>query len=187
VGKDEGRRRLGHAADADVQRVRAARKAIGAQAERFVDAKAAYSARQAIAQGQRFAEHGVTYFEEPVSSDHLNQLAFVRQQAPMAIAAGEYGYDRWYFRNMLQAGALGILQADATALPRGNRLFRGSRARAQLQHSLFGAHLPVDSRPRRLRRTHHRARGVLPRSGAHRKQVVRGCAATRGRLPPAQL
>jgi L-alanine-DL-glutamate epimerase-like enolase superfamily enzyme len=104
----------GTQADADVQRVRAARKAIGAEAELFVDANGAYSARQAIAQAQRFAEDGVTYFEEPVSSDHLNQLAFVRQQAPMAIAAGEYGYDPWYFRNMLQAGAVDILQADAT-------------------------------------------------------------------------
>jgi L-alanine-DL-glutamate epimerase-like enolase superfamily enzyme len=100
--------------DADVQRVRAARKAIGTEAELFVDANGAYSARQAIDQAQRFAEHGVTYFEEPVSSDHLSQLAFVRQQAPMAIAAGEYGYDPWYFRDMLQAGAVDILQADAT-------------------------------------------------------------------------
>ena len=32
----------------------------------------------------------------------------------MAIAAGEYGYDGWYFRRMLEAGAVDILQADAT-------------------------------------------------------------------------
>lgn len=38
----------------------------------------------------------------------------VRERAPMAIAAGEYGYDPWYFRRMLRAGAVDILQADAT-------------------------------------------------------------------------
>jgi L-alanine-DL-glutamate epimerase-like enolase superfamily enzyme len=32
----------------------------------------------------------------------------------MAVAAGEYGFDPWYFRAMLQAGAVDILQADAT-------------------------------------------------------------------------
>jgi L-alanine-DL-glutamate epimerase-like enolase superfamily enzyme len=32
----------------------------------------------------------------------------------MEIAAGEYGYDLWYFRRMLEAGAVDVLQADAT-------------------------------------------------------------------------
>ena len=32
----------------------------------------------------------------------------------MEIAAGEYGYDLGYFHQMLQAGAVDVLQADAT-------------------------------------------------------------------------
>jgi L-alanine-DL-glutamate epimerase-like enolase superfamily enzyme len=32
----------------------------------------------------------------------------------MEIAAGEYGYDAIYFRRMLEAGAVDVLQADAT-------------------------------------------------------------------------
>jgi L-alanine-DL-glutamate epimerase-like enolase superfamily enzyme len=32
----------------------------------------------------------------------------------MDIAAGEYGYDLWYFRRMLEANAVDVLQADAT-------------------------------------------------------------------------
>lgn len=70
-----------------------------------------------MAQAHRFADAGqIGYFEEPVSSDHLEQLAFVRAHAPagVAIAAGEYGYDPWSFRAMLQAGAVDILQADVT-------------------------------------------------------------------------
>jgi L-alanine-DL-glutamate epimerase-like enolase superfamily enzyme len=98
----------------DVRRVRVARDAIGPDAALFVDANGAYQPKQAVEQARRFAEHGVSYFEEPVSSDHLDQLAFVRQHVPMAVAAGEYGFDPWYFRAMLQAGAVDILQADAT-------------------------------------------------------------------------
>src|SRR5579875_3551058 len=63
-----------------------------------------------------FAESGVSWFEEPVSSDDLEGLRLIRDRAPagMDIAAGEYGYDLWYFRRMLEAGAVDVLQADAT-------------------------------------------------------------------------
>jgi L-alanine-DL-glutamate epimerase-like enolase superfamily enzyme len=37
-----------------------------------------------------------------------------RAPAGMEIAAGEYGYDLYYFRRMLDAGAVDVLQADAT-------------------------------------------------------------------------
>src|SRR5207244_310216 len=76
----------------DVRRVRVARDAIGSNAELFVDANGAYTANQAIAQATRFADACVTYFEEPVSSDHRAQLAYVRERLPagMGLAAGEY-------------------------------------------------------------------------------------------------
>ncbi|MGH9141673.1 MAG: enolase C-terminal domain-like protein, partial [Vicinamibacterales bacterium] len=37
-----------------------------------------------------------------------------RAPASMEIAAGEYGYQTLYFRRMLEAGAVDVLQADAT-------------------------------------------------------------------------
>jgi L-alanine-DL-glutamate epimerase-like enolase superfamily enzyme len=104
-----------HPAD-DPDRVRAARQAIGPDAELFVDANGAYSRKQALARAEDFAEQGVTWFEEPVSADDLEGLHLIRDRAPvgMDIAAGEYGYDLWYFRRMLEAGAVDVLQADAT-------------------------------------------------------------------------
>jgi L-alanine-DL-glutamate epimerase-like enolase superfamily enzyme len=58
----------------------------------------------------------VTWFEEPVSSDDLDGLRLMRDRVPggMEVAAGEYGYDLPYFRRMLAAGAVDVLQADAT-------------------------------------------------------------------------
>ncbi len=98
-------------------RVAQAREAIGQETELFVDANGAYSRKDALALAEIFAaESGVTWFEEPVSSDDLEGLRLIRDRAPvgMDIAAGEYGYDLWYFRHMLEAGAVDVLQADAT-------------------------------------------------------------------------
>ncbi|XXX82532.1 enolase C-terminal domain-like protein [Sorangium sp. So ce134] len=107
VGRDPG---------ADLARVRAARRAVGPDAALFVDANGAYSRKQALAFAERFAGEGVRWFEEPVSSDDLDGLRLLRDRAPagMDVAAGEYGYDLVYFRRMLDAGAVDVLQADAS-------------------------------------------------------------------------
>jgi L-alanine-DL-glutamate epimerase and related enzymes of enolase superfamily len=108
--------KVGRDAAADVKRVAKAREAIGAQVDLFVDANGAYAVQQALRQAERFAERDVRWFEEPVSSDHLEDLRLLRERRPggMAIAAGEYGYDTMYFRRMLAAGSVDVLQADAT-------------------------------------------------------------------------
>ncbi len=100
----------------DLERVRAARDAIGSEAALFVDANGAYSRKQALAFAGAFAELDVSWFEEPVPSDDLAGLHLLRDRAPagMDIAAGEYGYELEYFRRMLEAGAVDVLQADAT-------------------------------------------------------------------------
>ena len=100
----------------DVERVRAAREAIGRNVELFVDANGAYTRKQALEKAEQFAEFDVTWFEEPVSSNDLEGLRLLRDRAPagMAIAAGEYGYDLPYFQRMLSAQAVDVLQADAT-------------------------------------------------------------------------
>lgn len=107
--------KVGREPRADLQRVRAARQAIG-EAQLFVDANGAYGVKEALGMAEAFAPCGVTWFEEPVSSDDLAGLRLLRDRAPagMAIAAGEYGYEAHYFRRMLEAGAVDVLQADAT-------------------------------------------------------------------------
>lgn len=108
--------KIGREPERDPARVRAAREALGPNIELFVDANGAYGRKQALDQAAAFREFGVKWFEEPVSSDDLEGLRLVRERAPssMVIAAGEYGYDLGYFRRMLEAGAVDVLQADAT-------------------------------------------------------------------------
>lgn len=107
--------KIGRDAAADRRRVIAARKAIG-DAALYVDANGAYRRKQALDQAEFFRQQGVTWFEEPVSSDDLEGLRLIRDRAPagMEIAAGEYGYDIFYFRRMLEAGAVDVQQADIT-------------------------------------------------------------------------
>ncbi len=108
--------KIGAEPAADVERVRTAREAIGPSTNLFVDANGAYDTRQAIAFADKFEEHNITWFEEPVTSDDLVGLRRVRDRVPGAIeiAAGEYGYDSFYFRHMLEAEAVDVLQLDAT-------------------------------------------------------------------------
>ena len=108
--------KIGRNAAADRKRVAAAREAIGERLCLFVDANGGYSRKEALTQARAFERFNVTWFEEPVSSDDLEGLRFIRRRVPdgMEIAAGEYSYDLNYFRHMLDAGAVDVLQGDAT-------------------------------------------------------------------------
>jgi L-alanine-DL-glutamate epimerase-like enolase superfamily enzyme len=109
--------KVGREPQRDPARAKVARKAIGDDVQLFVDANGAYARKQALQMAEIFArDYDVRWFEEPVTSDDLEGLRLLRDRAPagLAIAAGEYGYTPWYFRRMLAAGAVDVLQADAT-------------------------------------------------------------------------
>ncbi|HTU84233.1 MAG TPA: enolase C-terminal domain-like protein [Solirubrobacteraceae bacterium] len=109
--------KVGSEPDRDPERVKVARTAIGPNARLFVDANGAYTRKQALDLAGRFAEDArVSWFEEPVSSEDLEGLRLLRDRAPagMEIAAGEYGDDAPYFRRMIEARAVDVLQADVT-------------------------------------------------------------------------
>jgi L-alanine-DL-glutamate epimerase-like enolase superfamily enzyme len=104
----------GRREDRDRRRVARARACIGDSTDLFVDANGGYGAKQAVRMGRELADEGVTWFEEPVSSDHLTTLAVIRDRLTSEVAAGEYGYTLPYFEHMLAAGAVDCLQADVT-------------------------------------------------------------------------
>jgi L-alanine-DL-glutamate epimerase-like enolase superfamily enzyme len=105
VGRDPG---------ADHERLATAREAIGPEVELMVDANGAFDRREALCQAELYAEFGVVYLEEPVSSEDLDGLAWLRDRVPaeIAIAAGEYLWD------VAEAGRMAprvdVLQADVT-------------------------------------------------------------------------
>jgi L-alanine-DL-glutamate epimerase-like enolase superfamily enzyme len=115
-GIQQVKMKIGRDAAADRRRVKLVRHTIGERAGLYVDANGAYSRKQALAQANEFVDSSVTWFEEPVTSDDLEGLRLIRDRAPapIDIAAGEYGYDLVYFQRMLSAGAVDVLQIDAT-------------------------------------------------------------------------
>ena len=133
--------KIGSRPEDDLSRVKAARAAIGNDVALFVDANGAYSRKQALGFAERFADLNVVWFEEPVSSDDLAGLRLIRDRAPgfMQIAAGEYGYTPTYFHQMLAAGAVDTLQADATRCG-GVTGFMLAAAQAQGAGLPFSAH-----------------------------------------------
>jgi L-alanine-DL-glutamate epimerase-like enolase superfamily enzyme len=108
--------KIGSNIEEDVARVKAVRETMGWEVALFVDANGAYSRKEALQLAEVLADYDVSWFEEPVSSDDLNGLKLLTQRAPagMDITAGEYGYDLPYFKNMLEAGAVDVMQADAS-------------------------------------------------------------------------
>jgi L-alanine-DL-glutamate epimerase-like enolase superfamily enzyme len=108
--------KIGRDPDADPDRVAAARSAIGQDAELFVDANGAYEPARALELARRFADSDVAWFEEPVYHRDVRGLRRVRDHAPpgMDVAAGEYGYAPDSFARLVRAGAVDVLQADAS-------------------------------------------------------------------------
>lgn len=98
----------------DLDRIRQARAAVGPGTELFVDANGGYTAKQAVRVMQEVEGEHVTWFEEPVSSDHLAGLRAVRAAVDADVAAGEYGTGLQYFQRMCAADSVDCLQADVS-------------------------------------------------------------------------
>jgi L-alanine-DL-glutamate epimerase-like enolase superfamily enzyme len=98
----------------DRARLATAREAIGPDVALMVDANGAFDRREALRESELYAEFGVVYLEEPVSSEDLEGLAWLRDRVPagIEIAAGEYLWDLAGMGRM--APRVDILQADAT-------------------------------------------------------------------------
>jgi L-alanine-DL-glutamate epimerase-like enolase superfamily enzyme len=107
--------KVGREMDRDRHRCAVVREAIGNDTDLYVDANGAYSRQEALHWAHIYAEEfGVGYFEEPVSSDDLEGLRYLRDRVPppITVAAGEYGWDLAYFTKMLPT--VHIQQADVT-------------------------------------------------------------------------
>jgi L-alanine-DL-glutamate epimerase-like enolase superfamily enzyme len=72
---------------------RLADEPVGERVEVFVDANGGYDRDQACEVGARLDDLGVSWFEEPVSSDDHDGLDAVRSSVRADVAAGEYGSD----------------------------------------------------------------------------------------------
>ena len=98
----------------DLARTRLTRETVGDETDVFVDANGGYTRGQAVRLGLAYDDLGVSWYEEPVSSDDVAGLAMLREKLSADVAAGEYGYHLPDFTRLLDAGAVDCLQIDVT-------------------------------------------------------------------------
>ncbi|MBS2966581.1 fuconate dehydratase [Actinocrinis puniceicyclus] len=99
----------------DVRRMRLAREAVGEHVHIAVDANQAWGVDQAIDWMTQLAPYRPYWIEEPTSPDDiLGHAAIRRAIAPIKVATGEHVHNQVMFKQLLQAGALDVLQLDAS-------------------------------------------------------------------------
>ena len=96
----------------DVARVRAVRDAVGPDMAVMVDANSRYDPLTAIRVARLLEPFDLTWFEEPVLADSPSDYARVAKAVNIPIAGGENEYARYGFRELLERGAVDILQPD---------------------------------------------------------------------------
>jgi L-alanine-DL-glutamate epimerase-like enolase superfamily enzyme len=141
AGLRAAKMKVGRDPDADPHRIAIARDALGDDVELMVDANGAFAPNEAIEWARRYADAGVRYFEEPVSSNDLAGLRRVRDRAPegVAVAAGEYAWHPRDCARLIDAGAVDVLQADVTRVG-GITGFLAAAALAATAGLPFSAH-----------------------------------------------
>ncbi|MGB3801783.1 MAG: mandelate racemase/muconate lactonizing enzyme family protein [Lewinella sp.] len=95
-----------------VDRVGEARRALGPDIDIMADAHGTFSVTEARRFARQTEELNLYWFEEPVTSDNKAGTAEVRRGTTTPIAAGESEFTRFDFRDLIQAGAVDVLQPD---------------------------------------------------------------------------
>jgi L-fuconate dehydratase len=98
----------------DVRRASIIRAEIGPDAILMMDANQVWDVDEAIANMARLAAADPYWIEEPTHADDvLGHATIQRAVAPVRVATGEVAANRVIFKQLLQAGAIGVMQIDA--------------------------------------------------------------------------
>jgi L-fuconate dehydratase len=106
--------KVGDDLDDDVRRMRLAREAVGPDIRVAIDANQRWDVAQAIEWVEALKPYDPWWIEEPTSPDDILGHAAIRTAVrPVRVATGEHVANRVVFKQMLQAGAIDVLQLDA--------------------------------------------------------------------------
>ena len=106
--------KVGADLDDDIRRLRVAREVCGEGFPIAIDANQRWEVSEAIAWVNALAEFDPAWIEEPTSPDDvLGHAEIARGIAPVRVATGEHAQNRVIFKQLLQAGAISVMQIDA--------------------------------------------------------------------------
>jgi D-galactarolactone cycloisomerase len=98
----------------DIDALLAIRDEVGPDIDMMVDANQCYTRHLALRVGRELERLNVLFFEEPLPIDDLEGHRFLAEKLDVRIATGENMYTRWDFVPFVSAGAVHVVQADAS-------------------------------------------------------------------------
>jgi len=106
--------KVGANPDDDIRRLAIARRAVGPDVAIAIDANQVWGVGEAIEWTNRLRPYNPYWIEEPTSPDDvLGHAAVRRAVAPIKVATGEHAANAVMFKQLLQAGAVDVIQIDA--------------------------------------------------------------------------
>ncbi len=96
----------------DLKRVKLVRKAIGPDIDLCLDVNNAWSLGTATEVAKRLEEYDIYWLEEPILADETHNLAKLARETTIPIAIGENHYTKWEFKELMEQGAVEIVQPD---------------------------------------------------------------------------
>ena len=113
-GFEQIKLKVGASLEDDIRRMKAARAAVGDGVRIAVDANQRWDVQPAIDWMRHLAPYDPYWIEEPTSPDDILGHAAVRRALqPIKVATGEHIANRVVFKQLLQAGAVDIVQIDS--------------------------------------------------------------------------
>lgn len=107
--------KVGGSLEDDVRRLTLAREICGPDYRIAIDANQVWGTGEAIRWISQLSGFNLAWMEEPTFPDDVVGMAQIRRAvSPVPIAAGEHVANRVVFKQLLQAGAIDIMQIDAT-------------------------------------------------------------------------
>ena len=96
----------------NVEMVRAVREAVGDDVDIMLDAWMSWDVPYTLKMAELLAEFNPRWIEEPVLPDKIDSYAQITSQSVVPISGGEHEYTRWGLKQLMDAGAVNVLQPD---------------------------------------------------------------------------
>ncbi len=92
--------------------VGAVREAVGSQVDLLIECHGRFNPTTALRISRELEEFKPYCLEEPCVPDNMDSTAYVRSRSNIPIAAGERGYTKYAFQEMLEKDAVDLVQPD---------------------------------------------------------------------------
>ena len=96
----------------DLERIKLMRETIGPNIDLAVDVNNGWSLTTAIRMAKKMERYDIYWLEEPILADEIDNLAKLADETSIPIAVGENHYTKWEFKELIERGAVEIVQAD---------------------------------------------------------------------------